>query len=348
LKNSETNLALLRAVSDRPYVRYPVIYDMENPWGILLPHLANIKTAVQCLQLKACAELAMGKSDEALADVKFMLYLADSPSEEPFLISYLVRLACVQLAMQPVWEGLAEHAWTDAQLQELQARLQRYNFIADQNRPLNSERAAGILTADLLAHGKYHLNDLAGDPTLAGLGSVNLLGQIAPRGWYYQEQFNYARLFQLQLDGAFDAEKKQVFPKQIKADADALDQAFAGRNPVTTICTRHLLLSIMLLPALKQIPIKAAAAQTAVNEAIIACALERYRLANGHFPGDLDKLAPQFISRLPNDVISGAPYKYRLSTDGQFVLYSIGANEQDDGGVAGKTLFDDKEGDWVW
>ena len=76
--------------------------------------------------------------------------------------------------------------------------------------------------------------------------------------------------------------------------------------------------------------------------------LERYRLANGHFPETLEALAPRLISPLPNDVLTGEPYKYRLRDDGRFVLYSIGWDEKDDGGVAGKSLFNDQQGDWVW
>jgi len=348
LQTSETNLAALRAASDRPYSRYPVVYDLENPWGILLPHLANDKQAVQRLQLQACAELAAGKSDEALADVKLMLYLADTVKDEPFLISYLVRIACVQIAVQPVWEGLAEHAWSDAQLQKLQARFQQYDFVADMKRSFDGERAAGILTGDLLAQRKYNLNVLTADPTPSGSARVNLLGWIAPRGWYHLEQLSYDRLFRLQLEGAFEPDKKRVFPGRIASNVNALGQAFAGSNWVSVICIRHQLIARVLLPALYRVTLKAAFAQTAVDEAAIACALERSRLANGQFPETLEALIPRFISQLPNDVISGEPYKYHLTNDGQFVLYSVGWNETDDGGVPGKTLFDEKEGDWVW
>jgi len=104
----------------------------------------------------------------------------------------------------------------------------------------------------------------------------------------------------------------------------------------------------MLLPALNKVMLKTAAAQTAVNQAAIACALERYRLANGHFPEKLDALAPQFITTLPKDVLTGEPYRYRRTEDGRFVLYSVGWDDKDDGGVSGKTLFDEKQGDWVW
>src|SRR5213078_2323949 len=225
LKGSETNLAELRVASRRPYSRYPVIYDLENPWGILVPHLATTKGVVQRLKLRACAELVAGRSEDALEDVKLMLYLADSLKDEPILVSYLVRLACLQIAIQPVWEGLAEHRWSDSQLQECQSRLQQYNFLADMKRPLDGERASGMLTADLLYQQKYRLSELFGldAPDPAGDGFVNWVSRVAPHGWYYQEQLNYCRLYENQLGGTFDAAKKRVFPGQIQTRAHELE-----------------------------------------------------------------------------------------------------------------------------
>ena len=103
-----------------------------------------------------------------------------------------------------------------------------------------------------------------------------------------------------------------------------------------------------MVAALNRIATKGAMAQIATDQAALACALEQYRLANGQFPETLGALVPRFISGLPHDVITGEPYKYRRTEAGQFMLYSVGWNEKDDGGVPGKTLFDEKEGDWVW
>jgi hypothetical protein len=89
-------------------------------------------------------------------------------------------------------------------------------------------------------------------------------------------------------------------------------------------------------------------AQTATDQAAIACALERYRLANGQFPENLQALVPHFAAHLPNDAITGESFKYRRTDDGRFVLYSVGWNEKDDGGVPGETQFDRTQGDWVW
>ena len=75
------------------------------------------------------------------------------------MISYLVRLACVQLAVQPIWEGLAEHRWSEAQLQELETRLQQYNFIGDMKSSFDEERAAAISTIEMIRQkGPWYLN----------------------------------------------------------------------------------------------------------------------------------------------------------------------------------------------
>ena len=130
LKTSMTDIAELRAASKRPYSQYPIAYTMDNPWGILLPHLAQVRSVCRRLNLQACAELAAGRSDDALENIKLILYMADSVKNEPFVISYLVHLACVQIATHPIWEGLAEHRWSDAQLQDIQAQFRRFQFFS--------------------------------------------------------------------------------------------------------------------------------------------------------------------------------------------------------------------------
>ena len=85
---------------------------------------------------------------------------------------------------------------------------------------------------------------------------------------------------------------------------------------------------------------------------MIACALERYRRQHGQFPESLNALQPQFIQQLPHDIINGEALKYRRTQAGNYVLYSVGWNEIDDGGVVGVAKAGDDnalaQGDWVW
>lgn len=351
LSLGEPDLPALRLAAQRPRSRYPVNYDMENPWGILLPHLGKLKGACMQLLLNACAQLAAGQTEGAFEDVKLMFYLADSVKDEPFLISHLVRMACMQLATQPIWEGLADHRWSEVQLSELQKRMRAFDFFADLKRPLKSERAAAVLTAELLNRHKYSLDDLSGPPIDAPPWA-GAIGRMIPHGWYHLEQINYCRLFDAQLEGTFDASQKRVSPSKVQLQGRELESNLAGSagaNHLTgAVLVQHRLLAALLLPALGTVSRKIAIAQTATDEALLACALERYRLVNNAFPENLAALVPQFAAALPHDVINGEPFKYRRTPEGQFVLYSIGWDEKDDGGTPGKTLFDEKQGDWVW
>jgi uncharacterized protein YukE len=356
LKPDEATFEELRAASTRENSRFPLAYDLENPCDILLPHLGKVKQIEERLNLQACAELAAGRSDRALADVKLMLSLADSVKSEPFLISFLVRLASVQSAIQPVWEGLAEHRWTDAQLQELQARFLSYDFLADMEQYLKAERASETQMADLVTK--------KGLGYIAGIESANdavepvakfffyVLGRVEPSGWYYQEKLSYNRLFDAQFEGVLDEAARTVSPRKVALNADEMErQGMDGTWALAAapkVILQHVVIAKIFLSALRNVPAKPAAAQTAAEQAALACALERYRLANGQFPETLESLSPKFIARAPNDVFTGQPCKYRRTDDGQFILYSVGWNEKDDGGVPGKHLFDQAQGDWVW
>jgi hypothetical protein len=64
---------------------------------------------------------------------------------------------------------------------------------------------------------------------------------------------------------------------------------------------------------------------------LIALALEAYRHQNGQYPASLAPLAPDFLHELPVDRITGGPLHYRLS-DGRPLIYSVGADGDDDGG----------------
>ena len=127
-------------------------------------------------------------------------------------------------------------------------------------------------------------------------------------------------------------------------ESDKMGKELEVRSP-------YRFLASYLVPTMARAAQKCAAGQTYADLARVACALERYRLANGQFPETLEALAPKFIEQLPHDIINGQPLKYHRTEDGQFVLYSVGWNETDDGGKIALTKsgsYDPNHGDWVW
>jgi hypothetical protein len=60
----------------------------------------------------------------------------------------------------------------------------------------------------------------------------------------------------------------------------------------------------------------------AIQQARLACALERYRLVQAEFPENLSALVPRFIEKLPTLGKTQKPLLgYRRTADGNFILF---------------------------
>lgn len=344
----------LRGASQRPYARFNIRYEEDNPASILIPHLAKLKYLCQVLQLRALAELELGRTEDALADLNLIFYLVDTTRAEPILISHLVRMAQSQIALQPFAEGMAK--WSEPQLRELQLKLQRLDFLADMQRALQAERilfGRGVIEYVRRSSNKFRLMEIfdgnGADNQSAPLWSVGPLLALAPNGWLYLEERNYSRLFGEELLPVIDLTNQVIRPEAVREAEDAIRQRTGG-SPAGKFL-QHRLFASLLLPALGKATQKAAFAQTAVDLAIVAGALERYRRAHGRFPDTLEQLRPTLIQTLPHDLITGKDLAYHLEPDGHYLLYSVGWNERDDDGFIKQSQsgsVDQNEGDWVW
>lgn len=353
LKPYEAALAELHAANKRPYARFNVNYILENPWGILLPQLAVVKRTVQLLRLKASAELAAGHSEQALQDILLMLRLVNASKDEPTLISQLVRVACLEITFQPIWEGLAERRWSEHQLQTLQARLEQFDFITDLKLALESEKVWGNVTVGLVRDKRtpgYLLSLLESEGKAEPWQKeADRVLVKAPRDWFDQEQRNYNQLFDERLLKGFDIAARRVYPRVADENVHLMEKALRNKN---TVIKDHLVFAKAFLGALTRVHLKLAGTQGYADLATVACALERYRLGHGQYPDTLGALVPRFLKQVPHDLITGQPLHYQRTDDGLFLLYSVGWNENDDGGelafLASGRGPEKKEGDWVW
>jgi len=356
LSKYDATVEELRQASRLSQCRFPLNYDTECPADILLPHLAAMKRCSQVLQLRAIAELQNGQSEKALADVKLTLRLTETFRSEPFLISHLVRIAMTEIILQPIYEGLANHQWDDQQLVDLDAELVRLDYLADYQFAMRSERVFNAVIIDYLARGnrwqnyKMLMGNFAGDnDSDGGLVRKKLYAVgfwLMPDGWFEQNKLLIAKSQQAWIGNVIFPEKHLASPSKYTEIGLAQDHLFQNASRPWNFLSKE------LLPALGAFARKATREQISVDLARTAIALERCRLARGEFPESLDALAPQFIAKVPHDVIGGQLLKYRRTNDGQFVLYSVGWNEKDDGGVTGHrnggTAPDFESGDWVW
>ncbi len=81
-----------------------------------------------------------------------------------------------------------------------------------------------------------------------------------------------------------------------------------------------------------------------MRTAEVALAIERFRLANDALPPNLGALVPECLAEIPTDPFSEQPLSFRKTECG-YVVYSVGPDQEDDGGTVRK---DWTEGDIVF
>ena len=331
-KFEPTMTKLTKAAKERPLCRFDINYEAH--FGALLPHLSTYRNLMRSFTLRALAHLANDDPESALADVRMCLFLAESIRDEPFLISQLVRISCLQIALQPVWEGLQGEDWNPEQLAVMEKQLAVIDLLEGYRISILGEREiANLAIAPWYGNPKLMEEQLApldGEPT-------EVIDMISSN-WIYQNQMRLNEMHVKYSQCVVDAKARRIHPN-IGATLEAMIEARKAKPDYV--------LSSMLLPSVGKVATRIGFAQTAVDHARIACLLEIQKLEHKKYPAQLTELkAP-----VPNDPYTGKPYVYKPDPKGRYELYGVGRNQKDEGGKVvlrdsgGLDLY---EGDLVW
>jgi hypothetical protein len=334
LKKYEPVVRELTAASQRPYASLPFRREMVSSLSDSLNPFSTLKALTRVFTLRALANLQAGRSGDALSDIKVTFRLAESLEAQPTLIVHLVRMALLEIALQPVWEGLGKNSWDAAQLRTLQTLIGNPSMLARYGIVMRGERAFGNAMLEEYRTGKMQ------DLSEAGI-HLGVLGKFTGKAMLYHNQIALNRLIAQAILPAVETNGNRVFVD--RANTNAFTSVLSKRNPYN-------FLAWMSAAALVKSPERFARVQTSLDLATLACALERYRLVHHAYPEALGNLTPQFIEQVPLDVIDGKPLKFRHDRD-RLVLYSVGWNQSDESGEIGVTRGgkqDFEKGDWVW
>ncbi len=330
----------MREALQRPLLRMDGDYD--PPINIPIVNFVSMRTVAQTLGMRAQSHLLLGQSEDALRELTLIHDLCRLLDAKPVtLVAGMINVAIGALYTGVVDEGLSLDAWNDSQLATIQKQLAEINLFEGVRGGIMTERASLCRTLEITRPGElakiFDQNHRDRDFwEKIKDGNIWLLN-AAPHGWMFQNEAAGARTTHRLLDG-FDATNQVIRPGKINGatlDIDTLTRHF---SPYTIWAAR-------MIPNYTRAFTVLARHQTMVNETLIVCALERYHRANHEYPENLKALMPQYLATLPHDVINGVPLKYHRTNDGKFLLYSVGWNEKDDGGLVSQKM---DEGDWVW
>jgi len=327
---------LIRQGLQRPFARMDGNYS--DPALLPIPDFLTIRDVARYLAQRAHCHFLLHEPEQALSDLTLMLGLCrlcqGAPTGKPMtLVAAMINVAVTGLYVDTIREGFRLHAWQDAQLAALQQQLKDISLMTFVVGAFATEPAAACRTIETASIKKVFSALESGiDPF-----------SVMPRGWLYLNLVSVVDADEMQVH-TFDLVRDSVSPAASKEASRRVEAFLAGKSPLK-IAAR------IAVPNFVKATQTTARNQNSVNEALVACALERYHLAHNEYPESLDALVPQFIDKLPHDVINGGPLNYR-KTGESFVLYSVGWNEKDDGGTPGVVdrngTPDWNDGDWVW
>ena len=322
--------AVRLAARERPEAWLPMQFSTDQP----SLNVEFMLTLGKALDGRAKAELALGRTDDAFADVVGILGLARSTrAGVPTLLSTLVGEALRGITAAALKGGCRQHQWNEAQLATLQNLLIDPTAFGRFKRTLQMERIemigylsspsvspppkSGLLEVLFQAHGSVwaHLRREA----------IRLAPIWMPHGWFQQEKVAVSRIV-AQMTSALDDATDQKFPsrlQEVKNLADALGKSHSPYHGQASLTADYLSKSL----------VRFSEQGNAFDEAVAACALERHRLARGSYPATIAELVPTFIAAGPADVFSGQPLGYTRTPDGGFKLTSLAADGKSEGKV---------------
>lgn len=295
---------------ERPHSQFPVAHE-DGPHA-LMPHLPILRDLSFVYTIRATLALADGNADEAFCNIASHFALAKSISGEPQLISLVIRSRMIRQALHPVWEGLRTRAFSETRLQTLQEIIAEIELLPHMERALTGQRFFAWMFID-----GFPYSDTPPD-------AVVVPPRLMPTGWKKRNKAIASRMMEIHFKALFDPASRRFFPERFDAVADRVEAEFT--HAIDHHLSRGFFSNIIALR-------RPVATQTSVDLAVLAVAVERFRLHHGRLPSDLNELVPAYLDEVRWEITSEREYGYRVQED-NVVLYSTWLDQTDDRGNA--------------
>jgi hypothetical protein len=352
LSKENTWFVELAAGLDRPRAQWTPSWKTHalprNLVYIRTPHLFSVTELSHNLARRCAAAAYAGDARQAHDAAQILARLSQACQEEPFSEGMLTGAHEAILLANATWDLCDIHSGTAADFERLETALAAMDF----------RRATCLAFSAAVIEGVNGVRLAEDDPThyYTSWGLNGPKSHLSPAFRFLPSGIFDANAAVMANTG-FDYFIKPLRDRGWKAALSSTHEFMtaliaADPNPWTHPSD---VMKRVVFPALDvPFPIYA---QTLVNQAIVACALERYRIANGDYPDSLNFVELSEGKHLPVDILTGQPMGYRKTANGKYALWCVSFNEKDHDGTRvlekerpEHTRFRLKTyaGDWVW
>jgi hypothetical protein len=269
----------------------------------LVANMLNLQAVLLAQEEDATGALDFGRA---------MVNAGRSLGEEPCLVSQLVRVACRTIAINSMERTLARGQASERSLAAAQRLLEEESAEPLLLIGLRGERAGWHRLLDAIEAGQFRYSEMGSRGSELEARFEDLMGKglmrrsHAPLLHWHTRAVEIAKLPPLQQSRQAREIMAEVasMPKLVKLAAPASDK---------------------LAGVLQRI-------QAQSRCMIATLAAERYRRSKGRWPGSLsDLVSAGLLPKVPTDPYDDAPLRFRATETG-LVIYSIGPDEEDNGG----------------
>ena len=326
IKENQDALQFILKASTKPCFKY------EERWE-LPGYEFRTETAIQMIQgtrllgIDAVIKAEDGNIEEAIDQCLAARRFLKSYLQEPFLISYLVGMACIKQVAVCLNNIVSDR---EIETEILRKILDEWNSSPWKEGlvwAFKSERTLRLETDLLyLLKGEHDLD--------VGRGGGFFY-------WWFRPIYKSEIIW---MTEQYDRLLKEAeMPYYSLGDSKELEK----RMNSTPWYYR---MAGVLIPNAVTVMFKRATLDAVFETARIGMACKIYKNLHGDFPEDLAELAPEILGTIPVDPFTGHPYIYKRQDSG-FIVYSIGSNLKDDGGRGTwriTSLVMEKDDDWAW
>lgn len=300
---------------------------------VLLNYLGGMRNVSAWLAADARVAAEAGHGRRVVRDIVAIVRVAGQAMEIRLLINQLVSFAILDLASQETRRLIerAPGAFTDADLRDLAHALA--GAPSDLAIDISVE---STMTRDLIQ--RVYSDDGAGGGRLTPAWArifAEVTEESSVRGLSAKDAVVGPIAMALAPNRReIEALATRVFDRiqAIAHEPTAPDRSMDGAIERMLKGSSAGMILGVIMPAMTQAVRGAHESAMRLDAAKVAVALEAHRRATGAYPASLDELIPRSLPAMPIDRYDGKPLRYALR-DGRPVVYSVGSDRTDEGGV---------------
>jgi hypothetical protein len=294
--------------------RYAVIWS-EDAIGTFVPHVEDARDVARLLRLDAVQRSEDGDIEGAIISCKALLNTGRSFGDEPMFISQVNRLFFQRMTLRSLERALAHGQASEPALQAIQRALEEEAeepllLIGARSMRAGVHQFLVVVEAGQFDRSTWRLMSRTGSDKVDNLWDQSRArGSHAAYLRYLTECVEISKL-------PPEQQQERLRRPGLEPPKDVPQLMAAMREPGDSFQKQarnfHYRLAF-------------------IRSAVTAVAVERYRLANGRWPNQLDELAPHYLRSVPTDPFDGQPLRYRRLKDG-VIIYTVGEDHENDGG----------------